>query len=168
MTSQSHNVDYIKHNFIYPVLTKIHGVPDYEGLRIIKDEHKSNAGTVQSDLGGGSNGHLGLLLTDPEYGEVSATPYVRPVHPGTTWLTGSTNWETVILREDHKENTKEFREANAVEEALIKQLADALPPVYLKQYLHPKSNKITASLVTILADLFTNYGSITAEQLQDK
>ena len=65
MTSQSNNVDYIKNNFIYPVLTKIRRVPDYEGLRPIKNELKTNAGIVLSDLGGGSNGHLGLLLTDP-------------------------------------------------------------------------------------------------------
>lgn len=36
----------------------------------------------QRTLGGGCHGHLGLTMTDAEYANVSATPYVRPVHPG--------------------------------------------------------------------------------------
>ena len=67
MTSTTANIDYIKTNFEYPVLTKISGKPDYENLKIIKEELKANAGKVQCDLGGGNDGHLGLVLSDAEY-----------------------------------------------------------------------------------------------------
>ena len=67
MTSTTANIDYIKTNFEYPVLTTISSKPDYDSLKKIKDELKANAGNIQCDLGGGNNGHLGLVLDDAEY-----------------------------------------------------------------------------------------------------
>ena len=115
MTITTANVDYIKTNFEYPVLTKITGKPTYESFKTIKDELKTNAGNVQCDLGGSENGHLGLVLSDAEYATVNVTPYVRPVHPGAVAPVGATQWETSLLREDWKENIRLFREVNAVE-----------------------------------------------------
>ena len=84
MAVQPQNIDYVRNNFIYPELTEIHEVPNYEGLQIIQNELKANAGTVQTHLGGGANGHLGLVMTDADYADVCNTPYVRPKHPGST------------------------------------------------------------------------------------
>ena len=53
------NIDYIRTNFEYPVLTKITGKLDYESLKAIKDEVKANTGKVPCDLGGSNNGYLG-------------------------------------------------------------------------------------------------------------
>ena len=168
MTSTTANVDYIRVNFEYPVLTKISGKPDYESLKAIKNELKANAGKVQCDLGGGNNGHLGLILTDEEYARVSNTPYVRPVHPGPVAPVGTTQYQSTILRDEHKENIRLYREANAVEEALLKQLSSALPDLYLKQYRNKYSNKITTPLRTILRDLFTTHGAISDEELLER
>ena len=68
--------------FEYATLSKIHGEPDYDQLKILKDKLKANATKIPSDLGGGNFGHLGLVLSPAEYANVSAVPYVRPVHPG--------------------------------------------------------------------------------------
>ena len=76
------NIDYINTTFEYPVLTKIQGQPDFQSLKTIKDELKANATTVPTDLGGGANGHLGLVLTPAEYANVNPINYVRPAHPG--------------------------------------------------------------------------------------
>ena len=84
------NVDYITNVFEYPVLTKVTGKPDYESLNTIKNQLKANAGKVQCELGGGNNGHLGLVLTDVEYALVSPlVPYVRPGHPGAVCPVGT-------------------------------------------------------------------------------
>ena len=77
------DVDYINTAFEYPELTKIHDVPTYKLLKKIKDELKTNASKVQCDLGGGKHGHLGLILSDADYENVSTTANVRPKHPGT-------------------------------------------------------------------------------------
>ena len=69
------NIDYRTTNFKIPVLTKTSGLPNYALLKIIKNELKENAASVSSNLGGGSNGHAGLVLMRTEYAAVSAIPY---------------------------------------------------------------------------------------------
>ena len=49
--------------FEFQVLTKLLGPLNYRVLKLLKDELKSNAACVDSDLGGAANGHLGLILT---------------------------------------------------------------------------------------------------------
>ena len=165
----SNTVDYIHSVFEYPVLTKITGRPTYSSLKIIKNELKANAGKVQCELGGGNNGHLGLVLSDIEYALVNPTvPYVRPAHPGPNAPVGTTQLLNTNLREQYKEDTRIFREANQVEAAIIKQLADALPPHYLKKYRNQYSNQISTHIRVILAELFKTYGAITEEQLAEK
>lgn len=149
MTSTTTNVDYIRTNFEYPVLIKISGKPNYESLKAIKNELKANAGKVQCDLGGGNNGHLGLVLTPEEYITVSATPHVRPIHPGVVAPTGTTQYQSTVLRDEHKENIRLFREANVVEEALLKQLSNALPTLYLIPYCNPHSKNRLITLLNI-------------------
>ena len=62
----------LEDKFEYPVLTKVHGSLDYNALKTIKDQLKTNATAIYSDLGGGAHGHLGLVLTPQEYALVSA------------------------------------------------------------------------------------------------
>ena len=168
MVQTNTNIDYVNTSFQYPVLTKVHDTPTYELLKRIKDEMKANASNVQCDLGGGKHGHLGLVLTPVEYATVSATPYVRPVHPGPNPAAAGTQWENQVNRDKHQESIRLFREANGVEAALLSQLTVALPPLYLEGYRDPHSNKINKSLVDIFKDLFSIYGAISEEELNAK
>ncbi len=69
--------------FQHKVLSKIHGKPTYESLQNISTELKANASSVPSTLGGGFNGHLGLLLSDARYITVpNAVAWVTPGTPG--------------------------------------------------------------------------------------
>ena len=163
------NIDYATTNFEYPVLTKVHGIPAYESMKIIKNELKANAASVPCDLGGGANGHLGIMLTQPEYANVSAVDYVRPVHPGILCIPhGTTIFETTRLTNEHKEHLRLNREANNVEACLLKQLGKALPELYLKSFRNEYSNTFTTGLQTILQYLFTTYGFITPEELKEQ
>ena len=79
----------------------------------------ANANKVPSDLGGGTNGHLGLVLSVTYYILISNIPYVKTQHPGNMPAVDPTNLPgTVIAREEFKDNTKLFQEENGVEEAL--------------------------------------------------
>ena len=69
-------------NFLYPTLTKVHGALDYVTLKILEKEVAANAASIQSDLGGGQNGHLGLVKSPAAYTNICATPYVRHINPG--------------------------------------------------------------------------------------
>ena len=72
----------IEERFEHPILTKIIGPLTYRQLKTIKDELKANAASIYSELGGGAHGYLGLALLVLEYANVSATMFVRQVHPG--------------------------------------------------------------------------------------
>ena len=48
----------------------------------MKLELKSNAIYIHYNLGGATNGHLGLLMTENKYDTLSPVPYILPVRPG--------------------------------------------------------------------------------------
>ena len=100
------NIDYANTYFEFPELTKIHGAPNYPTLRIIHDEMKANAHSVECNLGGGAHGHYGLVVTPAEYAMVPATiPYIRPVHPCPLIIPlGATQILATGLRADHKQS----------------------------------------------------------------
>lgn len=107
------NIDYTSTNFEYPTLTKLQGIPTHEPLKKIKNEIKANAAIVPCDLGGGANGHLGLMLTGTEYSNISNVQYIRPVHPGILVIpAGTPNFEATRLTSEHKELIRLNREAN--------------------------------------------------------
>ena len=164
----STNIDYVDTYFEVPTLTRIHGEPTYFKLKELKNELKSNATSVTTDLGGGANGHLGLVLTPAEYNVVSQDPYVRPVHPGALVIpAGTAQHEATRLRTDHKEAIRLFRETVDVEKALIKQVVAAIEPKYLKSLRNANSNAITIPLHDVLTHLFTRYGVVNSDTLMD-
>ena len=72
----STNIDYVENYFEIPILTRIHGEPTYITLKKLKEELCANAAAVTSDLGGGANGHLGLVLPPAEYATISPVAYL--------------------------------------------------------------------------------------------
>ena len=84
-------------------------------------ELKANAISVHSNLGGGNHGHLGLLMTDPQYTLIVNTPYVRPVHPGIFVLAGGeTRVQADAFQRAHDETLlRVFYEVRGVDQALI-------------------------------------------------
>ena len=79
---------------------------------------------MQSDLGGGANGHLGLVSTTPEVYLAlvpNATPYIQPANPGRLVVEeGLTQCQIAQVWDQHQEATRVFREVLGVERALIK------------------------------------------------
>ena len=63
-------------NFRYPTPTKVHRALDYSTLKILEKEVAANADSIQSNLGGGQNVHLGLIKNPATYTNICATPYV--------------------------------------------------------------------------------------------
>lgn len=165
----STNIDYVDTYFEFPSLTRIHGEPNYDSLKIVKDELRSNATSVTSDLGGGAHGHLGLVLTDVEYQVVSPTAYNRPNHPGPLIIPiGTAQHEATRLREEHKTSIRLFRETIDVEKALIKQLVAAIEPKYLKSLRNDHTNAIDVSISAVLTHLFEKHGVIVADTLDEQ
>ena len=75
-------IDY-KIYFEFPNLTKIHGESTFDSIKTLHNELKTNSQTVPSNLGGGTHGHLGLVLNHQQYALLSGAPFIALVHPGT-------------------------------------------------------------------------------------
>ena len=69
--------DYRSTHFEFKTPTIINGEPTFELLALLYDQIKVNAQTVPSTLGGGNNGHLGLVVSNTDYQLISLTPYKR-------------------------------------------------------------------------------------------
>ena len=127
---------------------------------------KADLTSVVTDLGGGANGHLRLMLTPEEYANVTLIPYVRPVHPGALIIPpGTTLHKSTRLREDFKEQLRQYRECTQVGTSIIKQLGIAFPQMYLRGFRNPHTNTITTDISTLLKHLFTTYGAVEPEEL---
>ena len=161
--------DSVIERFEFPTLTKVHGELDFQKLKQIKNEIKANVSLIQSTLGGGAHGHLGLVLTPVEYALVSGTPYVRPVFPGILIVPANTTQHAAnAMRDDHKELIRQFREVEDLEKATIQQLSQAIPAVYLKQFRNRQSNAIDKTIPHILSTLFSIYGVVSDDVLQEE
>ena len=66
-------IDYVASYFKYKTPTPIRGIPTYKALKRLKLELQANASSVETDLGSGNHGYLGLVLTDAEYATINNT-----------------------------------------------------------------------------------------------
>ena len=84
MTLTQH-IDYVTTYFPHKVPTLIRGVPTYKDVKRVKTELRANASSVDTELGGGDHGYLGLVLTNAEYlavPGVNGNQFLPPVYPG--------------------------------------------------------------------------------------
>ena len=88
-------------------------------MKTIKDEVKANTASVQSDLGSGANGHLGLVTTPAEYTSISLVQYLWHNSPGILVIDpGTATYKSTQLQEVHKEALCLYQEMLATEKAL--------------------------------------------------
>lgn len=165
----TNDIDYKNHVFEFPELSRIVGEPSTATLITLLNEVKSNAMSVHSDLGGGANGHLGLVVSPATYQTLvpGAPAYVRTTNPGRYTITGrETQPQITQRRAEHAEQVRAFKEVLGVERALLQQIVSAIEPKYLKALRLPTTNKLNATIPDIFIHLFTNYGDISPSELR--
>ena len=119
--------------FPHSTPTPIRGEPDYKYLKKLKNELRANASSVDSDLGGGDHGYLGLVLSEQEYRRIYPdTPFEAPEFLGPLVIRRGTNTADAInLREEHRTNVALYRECREVEKALLRHITQAVEPKYI-------------------------------------
>ena len=157
-------------HFTHSVLTKIHGKPVYDTLRLLADEVKANAAAVPTTLGGGSYGHLGLVLSAARYAALPlSAPWVTPVNPGNfTSPAGATGPQIEAARDMYRQRLRTYELFQATEKALIAQVVEAIDTIYLRAKWNRATGQYTGSIRAILLHLFTTYGKITPMDVQVK
>jgi hypothetical protein len=60
-------------SFPHPILPTDQGEPDYQTIHAIRKILQENSRAIDTHLGGGSLGHLGLIVSDASYAMISPT-----------------------------------------------------------------------------------------------
>lgn len=167
MTTMMQDIDYKNNYFEYPELSRIHGEPSMTSLLVMRNEIRSNAMSVQTTLGGGKMGYLGLVCNQATYLTIpDAEEFQRPGNPGTFRVQGTpTAAQLAQQKADWEENMRLFREVNAVERSLVQQIVAAVDKSYLKSLRNNLTKKINKEIPEILNHLFNSYGKISPADL---
>ena len=111
--------NYKSEYFQHEKLTPIQGEPDFTTLQRLKNELKANASSVPSLLGGAANGHLGLVLTDQEYVQVTNVPFKIPEHPGDlAFPAGANGLQQRVVQSNYNRSLESWSTCQAVEKSL--------------------------------------------------
>ena len=128
-----------------------------------------NSQTVHSDLGGGTHGHLGLVLSPGRYALISNAAYNRPAHPGQLVIPAGTTLHLArTMRDQHTERLRIFREVTSVENALKQQIVGAVEPQYLQALRDPTTSRLNGTIPEIMKHLFLVYGRVTPQLLYEQ
>ena len=144
MGSAFEDIDYKNNIFKFPDLTRIIGLPMTATLIILHNEVKAITQSVHRTLGGGENGHLGLVCSAKTYATLvpGNTPYEQPINPGHLQIIGNeTQYQIAQRNQEHEDVTGLFREVLIVEQTIIQQIVGGIEPKYLKALWNPITNK---------------------------
>ena len=156
--------------FQHKVLTRIHGQPTYDTLQTLSTEIKANAASVPSTLGGGSYGHLGLVLSPDRYATLAnAVPWISPVNPGPFDPPAVGTAAQIDAAKDVWRGLKlSFDLCQATEKALIAQVVESIDQIYLRALLNRTTGQYSTDLRAVLQHLFATHGKITPQQVKAK
>ena len=170
MNHQKTGINYKETYFQFKELTKIHGEPNYEAIKRLHNQVKANAFSVPSVLGGGTFGHLGLVVTPQKYAMISNAPFIRPNHPGPcVFPQNSTQAQIQAIKDTHTEQLRIFNEVLGVEAALRQQINDAVEESYLKAIRNRETNAIIMPVSDIFQlHLYPNYGEMDSFKLEEE
>ena len=103
MPSTSGSIHYREY-FEIPVLTEIQGEPTADSLILLKQELKANVSSVYSNHGGGTHGHLFLVIYPTQFNLLSNAAFIRPLHPGPLTIpNGTTAAMSVVVKYQYNE-----------------------------------------------------------------
>jgi len=160
-------VDYQSSYFKYKIPTPIRGLPIYSVLKHLKTELQANASSVETNLGRGNHGYLGLVLTDEEYNSIPDTqPFEPPTYPPPLVIPATaTAIKALQIKEQHNEQKRLYLECKNVEKALLQHAQEALEDKYVAALVDPYTNLITTDIPATLDYLFYNFGRVSTEEV---
>jgi hypothetical protein len=160
------NINYRESYFQHPSLTRISGEPTYKSLAKLERECKANGKSVRSTLGGGLQGHLGLICSATTYNRISpGVPFTRPVLPVLPDLTQATAPQIAAARQLHTDDIATFQACNLIERTIIQQINTALDEDCLADLIDDDTGLLQGTIPQILQSLFDTYGAITPQSL---
>ena len=138
-------------------------------LILLKRELKVNASSVYSNICGGTHGHLFLFISPTQFNLLSNTAFIRPLHPGSLTIPNSTTASmSVVVKYQHNEQLRLFREVNGVEKMLISHIVSTINAEFLTALINRATNAIPGPVYLVLDYLKDTYGKFIPKLLDKK
>ena len=164
------SVDDIVGKFPHKKLPTIQGEPTYASINDLMQIMYANAASVPTTLGGGSHGHIGLVMKASLYATLSPAPFLVPPAPGPFPQFNPNVRYTQAQRDEivrqHKEATRIFENCTNTDLALKAQLCEAVQDVYLEEKRNRYTGYLTVPTKELMDHLLKRYGKITDGDLQ--
>jgi hypothetical protein len=111
----------------HPVIPTVQGEPDYQTIHSTRKFLQANSRAINTHLGGGTFGHLGLIISDASYAMIAPTTDAGP----TLWITpqaprrapantDGTAAEISAARHIWEEDVQTYRTCTSLQQALKK------------------------------------------------
>jgi hypothetical protein len=160
-------------SFPHPLLPTVQGEPDYQTIHATRKFLQANSQAIDTHLGGGTLGHLGLIILDASYAMISPTTNgepkfcITPQAPGRApATTDGTADQISAARHNWEEDVQTYRTCTSVQQALKKQIISVFEPMYLDILNDNMVGYTNISARGMLDHLLETYGNITAVELE--
>ena len=152
-------VDDVKALFKVQSLPKIDGRPSYIPLDEAREAMSRNATAIETSLGGGNHGHLGLVLKPAVYLVEAGVAFNVPASAGIlpVFAQGATEQEKRDAVARFIVSEHDIKKAKVVEDLLRNQLMDAVEEEYYLELKHPTYTCDRVKVRDLLTHLFDNY-----------
>jgi hypothetical protein len=157
----------------HPVLPTVQGEPDYQTIHPTRKFLQANSRAIDIHLGGGTLGHLGLIISDSSYTMIAPTTdeeptlWITPQSPGRAPVTPDGTADQIsAARHIWEEDVQTYRTCTSVQQALKKQIISVFEPVYLDIFNDNMVGYANILARCILHHLFETYRNITAVDLE--
>jgi hypothetical protein len=166
-------VEDVMASFPHPVLPTVQGEPYYQTIHATRKFLQANSRAIDNHLGGGTLGHLGLIVSDASYAMIVPTTndeptlWVTPPAPGRApAATDGTAAQTSAACHIWEEDVQTYRTCTSVQQVLKKQIISVFEPMYLDILNDNMVGYANISSRYMLDHLFETYGHITTVNLE--
>ena len=141
----------------------------FEMVHTLWNKIKANAFSVYSHHGGGTHGHIGLVLTAAQYADISNSVFTCPAHPGPLAIPpAATAVQRSTIQDSHIKDLQVFREVMGVEQVLFQKIVATIDATYLEDVRDRTTNSINISMSALLLHLQYTYVTLMPHELQGK
>jgi hypothetical protein len=157
----------------HPILPTVQSEPDYQTIHATSKFLQANSRAINTHLGGGTLGQLGLIILDAAYSMIAPTTneepplWVTPNAPGRApAATDVTAAQISAASHQWEEDFQTYQTCTSVQQALKKQIISVFEPMYLDILNDNMVGYAKISARGMLDHLFETYGNITAVDLE--
>jgi hypothetical protein len=159
--------------FPHPVIPTVQGETNHQTIHATRKFLQANSREIDTHLGGGILGRLGLIISDASYARISPTSdgaptlWTIPESPGRD--PSNTDGTAAQISAAHhvwEEGVQTYQTFTSLQHALKKQIISVFEPMYLVILNDNMVGYANISARDMLDHLFRSYGNITVVDLE--